>query len=166
MKKLILLALPFCAILVAALRWGGHQATGDPAATGVAFFIPPESEDFANIDVRDGQNRPIQRPEAREVLAALFRENLLDLAVFDAPHAARETMTQVESILHLINKAILTRLPFQFRYAMDAITGAFRRFVHNVHNLWISFSVDISVRSSQITISHAPPTAHPSPLRC
>jgi hypothetical protein len=164
MKKKTLLALSLCAILVAALRVGGRQATGDTAATGTAFFMPgvrPErhtagarppgrvaggsdpSLDFSDLDARDSQNRPILRAESTQALATLFRENLLDLTVFAGPHAATQTMSQIESILHLLNKSILMNAPTVFGLLIEAIMPPSRRFVHNVHNLWITFSVGL-----------------------
>src|SRR5438552_6954868 len=95
MKKNILLLLLLCAIPVTALREGGRQTSGDKVVTGIAFLLPQVDNDFADLDARDAQNRPIQTPSAKQTLEDLFRENLLNLTVFAAPH----TITQTEDWL-------------------------------------------------------------------
>ena len=153
MKKKTLLAVSLCAILIAALRVGGRQATGDTTAGGIAYFtagVRPlvnmgsdPSLDFADLDVRDSQNRPVLNAESTQFLITLFRENLLDLTVFASPHAAVQTMREIESISHLINNLILMNAPMVFEFLEEAIMPSSRRFVHNVHNLWVTFSVGI-----------------------
>jgi hypothetical protein len=143
MKKKILLALSLCAILVAALRVGGRQATGDTAATGIAFFMPPGNDDFSDLDARDAQNRPIRSANSQQALVTLFRENLLDLTVFASPHAVTQTMSEIELVLHLFNKLVLMNAPIVLEFLEEAIMPPSRRFVHNVHNLWVTFSVGI-----------------------
>src|SRR5438876_802715 len=110
MKKNTLLLLLLCAIPVAALREGGRQAIGDKAVSGIAFLLPQVDNDFSDLDVRDAQNRPIQAPSARQVLEELFRENLLNLTVFAAPHAVSETANWLNLFSHLFNRLIYTRL--------------------------------------------------------
>jgi len=104
MKKTTLLLLSVCAILVAASRVGGRQATGDVAATGIAFLLPAADADLSDLDVRDLQNNPVSSPSATQELADLFRENLLNLIVFAPPHAVTATLAWIDSISHLINK--------------------------------------------------------------
>ena len=52
-------------------------------------------------------------------------------------------MSEIESILHLLNKLILMNAPIVFEFLEEAIMPSSRRFVHNVHNLWVTFSVGI-----------------------
>jgi hypothetical protein len=143
MKKKTLLLIFFCAILVAAPQMGGRQATGDVAATRIALFFVPGSLDFSDLDARDAQNQPILKAESAQALILLFRENLLDLTVFAGPHAATQTLCEIESILHLLNKTILMNSPIVFEFLCEAIMPPTRRFVHNVDNLWITFSVGL-----------------------
>jgi hypothetical protein len=60
-----------------------------------------------------------------------------------SPHAALQTMREIEPILHLFNKLILMNAPLVFEFLEDAIMPSNKRFVHNVHNLWVTFSVGI-----------------------
>jgi len=143
MKNKTFLALFFCAILVAALREGDRQTSGGKAATGIAFLLPQSPLDLSDLDVRDAQNRPLKSSSATQALAALFNENLLNLTVFASPHAMTEVMSLVDSLSHLFNKLILSRLPIAFESFQDVCPPSSRRFVHNVHNLWIMFSVGI-----------------------
>ena len=160
MKKNILLLLLLCAIPVTALREGGRQTPGDKVVTGIAFLLPQVDNDFSDLDVRDAQNRPIQAPAAKQTLEDLFRESLLNLTVFAAPHAIAETNNWLVLFSHLLNKAIYTRLALILGLFQEACLPSNRRFVHNVHNVCITFFVGLfvlgallSVRPSRVTAS-------------
>ena len=154
MKKKTLLAVSLCAILVAAPRGGGGpRRLGPEAATGIAFFtsgVRPlvymgsdPGLDFSDLDVRDSQNNRILNPAAHEKLTELFRENLVNLMVFAPPHAVIATMSWVESISRLFNKAIMYRLSVILDPFQVLILPPSRRFVHNVNNLWVTISVGL-----------------------
>ena len=143
MKKTTLLLLSVCAILVAAPRVGDRRVTGGEAATGIAFLLPAMDVDLSDLDVRDLKNNPVSNPAATQELTDLFRENLLNLMVFAPPHAMTATLTWIESISHRINKLILNRLQAIFGPVQDLFFPPSRRFVHNVHNLWVTFSVGL-----------------------
>jgi hypothetical protein len=142
------------AIPIAALWKGGRQTPGDKAATGIAFFMPgvrplvdvgsagsDPSLDLSDLDVRDSQNRSIKSPSASQELEVLFRENLINLMVFDNLHVTTVALSWLDSLSHLFNKSILTKLSITFGALQDVFLPPSRRFVHNVHNLCITFSV-------------------------
>jgi hypothetical protein len=143
MKKTNLLLLSLCAILVAAPRGGGgSRRLGPEAATGIAFLLPPAVE-LSDLDVRDAQNNRIISLVSHEQLTELFRENLVTLMVFAPPHAMAATMSWIESISHLFNKSLLNKLSVIFEPLQALILPPSRRFVHNVDNLWVTFSVGL-----------------------
>ena len=166
MKKNTLLLLLLCAIPVATPREGGRQAIGDSATTGIAYLMPQVDNDFSDLDVRDAQNRPVQAPGAKEKLAALFRENLITLTVFAAPHAIAETENWLNQFSHLFNKWIFARLVVVVGLFQDAFLPPNRRFVHNVHNLCTTLFVGIFLSCSLLRFR--PTSASPSRLilRC
>jgi hypothetical protein len=142
MKKTNLLLLLLCAILFAAPRVGARQVTGGKAATGIAFLVSPQV-DLSDLDVRDAQNRRIISPAAHQELTTLFRENLVNLMVFAPSHAMTVTMSWIESLSYLFNKPILHKLSIIFESIQVLILPPSRRFVHNVDNLWVTFSVGL-----------------------
>lgn len=143
MKKTNLLLVFLCAILVAAPRGGGAlRHKGAAAATGIAFLLPP-AVDLSDLDVRDAQNNPIISPTSQAELIELFRENVVNLIVFAPPHAMTATMLWIESLSNLFNKSILYRLSVVFGPIQELLFSPQRRFVHNVHNLWVTFSVGL-----------------------
>ena len=146
MKKKTLLILSFCAILIAAFREGGRRETDDNAAIGIAYFISA-ALDFSDLDVRDALDSPIKSPSAAQELATLFRENLIDLTVFANIHPMAETITWIYVISHLFNGMFLSRLTMDYRAIPEAIFISIKRFVHNVDNLWITFSDGVLLRS-------------------
>ena len=143
MKKKTLLILSFCAILVAALRMGDRQATGDNAATGIAYLPSTDLNLFSDLDARDAQNHRIINPIAIQNLVTLFRENLINLKIFTAPHSTASALAWINSLSYLFNCVISSRLLIIFDLFQEAIMPSVRRFVHNVDNLCVTFSVGI-----------------------
>ena len=141
MKNKTLLLLLLCAVPVTALWEGGPSLQVDKAASGTAFLLPKMDVDFADLDVRDAQNNAVQAPSARQELEALFRENLINLTVFISPHAFTEAATWIDSFSHLFNKLIIARMAGVLGSIQDVFLPPSRRFVHNVDNLCITFSV-------------------------
>ena len=166
MKKKTLLLLLLCAIPVAALRKGGRQTPGDTAVSGIAFLLPKAQVDFSDLDVRDAKNHSIKSPSAGQELEALFRENLLNLTVFANSHAITEVINWVDSVSYLLNKWILTRLSVVFGEFQDAFFLPSRRFVHNVHNLCISFSVGVFAACCLLSACSLQRTPRKVHLRC
>ena len=148
MKKIFLLTLIICAIPVAALWEGGRHSPGDKAVSGIAFLLPHVNNDFSDLDVRDAQNHSISTPSDRQALENLFRENLLELTVFASPHSITEIYDWINTFSHLFNKSIYTRLAMGFGFLLDVYLPASKRFVHNVHNLWITLFVPLLICSS------------------
>ena len=141
MKNKTLLLLLLCAVPVTALWEGGPSLQVDKAASGTAFLLPKMDVDFADLDVRDAQNNAVQAPSAHQELEALFRENLINLTVFISPHAFTEAATWIDTFSHLFNKLIIARMAGVLGSIQDVFLPPSRRFVHNVDNLWIVFSV-------------------------
>jgi hypothetical protein len=141
MKKTTLLLLLLCAIPVAAPWEGGHQEIGGAAVTGTAYLISQMGTDFSDLDVRDAHGRPVTNPSAKAELESLFRENLLDLMVLEAPHTVAETQNWLNQFSHLFNKLVLARMAVIIGLFQDAFLPPQRRFVHNVHNLCTTFFV-------------------------
>ena len=166
MKKNTLLLLLLCAIPVAALREGGRQTSGDKAVSGIAFLLPQIDNDLSDLDVRDAENRPVQAPSAKQALEDLFRENLLNLTVFAAPHAVSETNNWLILFSHLFNKSIYARLALIFGLFQEACLPSNRRFVHNVHNLCTTFFVGFFVSFSLLAVRSSAVASTRLNLRC
>ncbi len=143
MKKRTLLLLFLCAISVPFLWEEGPSQQVGTKATGIAFLLPKADSEFSDLDVRDAQNNVAQAPSARQELETLFRENLVNLTVFISPHVFTEALTWIDSFSHLFNKLIIMRLYVILGLFQDAFLPPSRRFVHNVHNLCITFSVGV-----------------------
>ena len=154
------------AIPVSALRVGGSSQQVGQSETGIAFFMPDPSLDFSDLDVRDAQNNKVQSPSASEQLETLFRENLVNLMVFASPHAMTEALSWLDSLSRLFNKLIFMRVSIAFGLLQDVFLPPSRRFVHNVHNLWITFSVGLLMSYmllSSSSLQRSPLKIH---LRC
>ena len=143
MMKKTLLSVFLCAISVAVLREGGRQAIGDTAATGIAFLITPIDNSISGLDARDAQNHPLKAPIAQQSLEDLFRQNLVELTVFAAPHGVTQTENWIDVISSLFLKSIYTRVLVLVGLFQDTCLPQKERFVHNVHNLCTTFFVGI-----------------------
>ncbi len=166
MKNKTLLFLLLCAI-PAFSPWVG--ASSDKVGTlnaGIAFLLPKADADFSDLDVRDAQNRSINSPSASQELEALFRENLLDLTVFANTHSFTKALSWIESLSYLFNKSILLKLSTAFELFQDAFLPPSRRFVHNVHNLCISFSVGLFAACLLLYATSLQRTPRKVHLRC
>jgi hypothetical protein len=180
MKKIFLLTLFVYAIPVAALREGGRQfrqtsgetsptvwrAPGDKAVSGIAILLPQMDNSLSDLDVRDSQNRPISTPSARLELENIFRENLLNLTIFAPPHSVAAIYDWLNTFSHLFNSLIYTRLISVLGLFQEAILPSIRRFVHNVHNLWITLFVPLLICSSFFTSCRFIRTPLRTNLRC
>ena len=181
MKKNTLLILLLCAIPAAVLRpattarrarQGFSGGEGGPskevglAATGIAYLMPQVDNDFSDLDVRDAQNRPVQAPQAKQQLEELFRESLINLTVFAAPHIVSQTEDWLNQFSHLFNKSIFARLVVVVGLFQDAFLPPNRRFVHNVHNLCTTLFVGIFLTFSLLSIRPTSTSACRLILRC
>jgi hypothetical protein len=160
------LLLLLCAIPVAALWRGDPQTSGDQAVSGIALFMPQADTDFSDLDARDAQGNAVQSSSAKQELENLFRENIVILTVFANPHSVAQTLDWLDSISNLFNKLIFTRVLIAFETFQDAILPLTRRFVHNVHNLCVTFSVGIFVGCFLIAPFALQRSPRRLPLRC
>ena len=128
----------------------GYAAEGisvSAASSNAASFMPVLDTDMSDLDVRDAQNRPVSNASARQDLAALFLDNLFTLAVTCDLNAARAMWSDIELISRLFHNLIFDLL-YTFQTAPpEALIKPVKRFVHNVHNLWISLSVGMLLSS-------------------
>ena len=166
MKKKTLLLLLFCAVSTACLWEEGSSSQVGIQVSGTAFLLPKADADFSDLDVRDAQNNAVQSPSARQELEKLFRENLVNLTVFISPHVFTEALSWMDSFSHLFNKLIIMRLSVIFGLFQDAFLPPSRRFVHNVHNLCITFSVGVSAGCLMLSAFALQRSPHQVHLRC
>jgi hypothetical protein len=145
-------------VMSCAVPWEGAQSeTAGRTAQDIFFqesaavsafspsFLPDLSADMADLDVRDAQNRPIRGAAAQAELTELFINNLYVLAVWTTPHGLRTLQTSISSFLALFRNAIFNTVIPSFREALRTLAPAKKRFVHNVHNLWITLSVGLLI---------------------
>lgn len=159
---------------------GGSQLNVGKPAGGV--FAAPESllaagvtapaslqavaGDFADLDVRDAQNRPVNSLKAHDDIIALFLANLFDLTVTALPHSVAQEHAYLESLSLLFLKSFFAPLSIAFGTLETAFTSHKKRFVHNVHNLWISFAVGISLACALTLVLSRDNSPQLVPIRC
>ena len=173
------LALVLCAIAMATFcrEWvGGRQTNGGVSTkepgnlanlpSGIAYLESQASFDLSDLDARDAQNNAIRSPSATQELTLLFRENLVNLTVFASPHTMVVAYRWLSSLSYLFNKLILSRRPSEIWLFQDVLLPASRRFVHNVNNLWTTFSVGVFSGSVLLSVLSQQKSSHRLPLRC
>lgn len=166
MKIKTLLLVLLCAIPFATLLEGGHRSHDGNVASGIALLAPKIDADFSDLDVRDAQNKPVQQSAASQELEVLFHENLIILTLFARPHISAEVYSWLNSFSHLFNRSIFTRLLIVFGHTQEAYFPPTKRFVHNVHNLWITPQIEHAVSGSPFAATRFPQTANRLILRC
>jgi hypothetical protein len=114
------------------------------AEAGIPFnaYLPSIQADFSDLDARDAQNRPLKTFAAAGELVQLFHENSVRLLLQQTPHLNRAMEFLLSSFSHLYNNEFLKSLENGLRRFQEAVLRPIRKVVHNVHNLWISSSVD------------------------
>ena len=126
------------------LRMQAPVPTSTAGATFARHYLPFLDLTLTDLDARDSDNRPLPQSAKQADLKQLFVENLYLLASVEAPHAMRETWTLLELFSRLFHNAFLNGI----RKLADLVQGYFRggsrRVVHNVHKLWITFTVGVS----------------------
>jgi len=135
---------------------GGRQTPGDQATKGVrfqeaknaSFFMPGLDIELSDLDARDAQNRPIKTPEAPQVLAELFINRLFQLTVLNDPHSMELIWTDLTLYSHLFRDLIFNVFHPLWVVIPIAIQPTLKRFVHNVHNLWVTVVVGLSLCSA------------------
>jgi hypothetical protein len=123
---------------------GIYSQTAAPLGVGgAASYLPIVDLDMSGLDARDAQNRPINQPSSTQDLTALFTSNLFTLAVSADAHLIRQIWSDLEAFSHLFNDLLL-RMAHVIQMAVPAaLLPTTKRFVHNVHNLWIALSVGL-----------------------
>lgn len=148
---------------------GGLFATPVRAlAAGVDAPAPMEAiaADLSDLDVRDALNRPVKSPKAQADIVALFLANLFELTVLSPPHSEIQEKIYLDSLSLLFLKSFLTPDPISFCTPEIAFTSHKKRFVHNVHNLWISFVVGISLSFALTLVLGRNNSPQLVPIRC
>ncbi len=108
-----------------------------------ASFMPVLDWDMSDLDVRDSHNQPIKDSAADQNLTELFINNLFQLAITNDLHGIRQNYTDINVFSRLFHSLFYNVLYPLERAIQEAIQPPSKRFVHNVHNLWISLSVGI-----------------------
>jgi hypothetical protein len=146
---LAVLLIPFIA------PWeGGRQSNGGKATRGItlsqaddasspANFMPVLDWQMADLDVRDSQNQAISSPNSLAQIRDLFLANLFELAAVKQLHGIAQALSDVESFLHRFRDAIFNTVFRLSRPLIAALAPPARAVVHNVGNLWITFSVAV-----------------------
>jgi len=151
-------------------REGSSIATVGRATEGnvisAASFMPVFDWDMSDLDVRDAQNRPIRDAQSTQTLTELFINNLFGLAVVNNLHAIDEIWNELTAFSRLFHGLI-----FNVVYALNqsipkAWLPSTKRFVHNVHNLWIVLSVGLCFCSLQLAPLFIKPSNQRLILRC
>jgi hypothetical protein len=169
----VLFLIPFVA------PWeGGHtgmvgQATRgvrfDAAAPGsqdAAIFMPVLDTDTSDLDVRDSHNRPVRSVVASQSMSELFMDSLFNLAVVDSLHGINQIWSDLELFSRLFHNLIYN-IFYPLQQAIPKVwQPPTKRFVHNVHNLWISLSVGMFMSMAMFLIFSAKPSCQKIILRC
>jgi hypothetical protein len=133
----------------ASLVKAGHAAGGinfqaaPQEVRGAASFLPQFSLDMSGLDVRDAQNKPVKDVSALQNLTELFTSSLFSLVVLEDSQLMRQIWQDMALFSHLFNNMIFNIYYPLLKAIPAALLPSIKRFVHNVHNLWIAPSVGI-----------------------
>lgn len=153
----LLLCIPFVGLLEGDLQ----KSAGIPTEG-----IFAASTEFNDLDARDAQNHPISTPEAHRQLAQLFIENLFQMTVVAPSHAALQAAQSIEAFSALFLKAFFASAQGLLAACHAALAPDKKRFVHNVHNLWITLSVGVFLAAALSSLFALPRSPKLIPLRC
>lgn len=123
-------------------------------------------DNFADLDVRDSQNRSVTTPEAKANLASLFLDGLFNLTVKAPPHAILVAAASIEIFSRLLLKSFYDFVATPLKAIIAALGPGKKRFVHNVHNLWITLAVGFFIAACLLSLFFSPRTQLLSPIRC
>jgi hypothetical protein len=110
---------------------------------GAASFLPVFDLDMSGLEVRDAQNKPVKSASAVQNLTELFTSSLFQLTVAENPHGIRQIWNDLALFSHLFNNLIFNIFYPPQKAIPNALLPSIKRFVHNVHNLWIALSVGL-----------------------
>ncbi len=132
---------------------GGRHANGGFATEGISFnqavsqdaaiFMPVLDWELADLDVRDAHNQSIQDASAVQNLSALFTSSLFELAVVRDIHIVDQIWCGLEAFSRLFNNLIFNIVYPLWQAVSQVWQPSTKRFVHNVHNVWITLSVGL-----------------------
>ena len=113
------------------------------ALQNAASFMPVLDWDMSDLDLRDSHNHPVKDSGATQNLAELFINNLFNLVITNDLHGMRQNYSDANVFLHLFHSLFYNILYPLEKAIQEALQPPTKRFVHNVHNLWISLSVGV-----------------------
>ena len=131
---------------------GAGRSNGQHAAEGIRFhgasqnassFMPVLDVEMSDLDARDARNRPINGSSSSQVLRDLFISSLFKLSVVDELHGLRQIWSDLQLYSHLFRDLIFNVFHPLWCAVPLALQPAIKRFVHNVHNVWIPFLVGV-----------------------
>jgi len=115
-------------------------------------YLPNIQTDFSDLDVRDAQNRPVKTPEMTGELVALFEDNAIDLVLRQTPPALQVLHRALDTFSPLFKEVFFTLSRGIYRPLQAAFLSRTRRVVHNVYNVWITFSDGMRIGDASHTI--------------
>ena len=126
-------------------QWGNATegiAFDQPAvAAASATFLPVFDWDMSGLDARDAQNRPIQDAAATQALTELFRNTLFSMTVVANLHSIEQIWSDLELFSRLFHGLMFNAAYAVIQTLPKGWLPSSKRFVHNVHNLWIPLAV-------------------------
>jgi hypothetical protein len=136
------------------------------AYQSAASFMPILDTDMSDLDVRDTQNRPVREAGSSQGLTELFMNSLFNLTVVGNLHGISQIWEDISLFSRLFHDLIFN-IFYPLREAIPkALQPSTKRFVHNVHNLWISLSVGLFLCISGFMNFLAKPSHQKLILRC
>jgi hypothetical protein len=154
---------------------GASSAMSSQATKGIPYqaayknaasFMPVLDTDMSNLDVRDAQNRPVSQANSQQELAALFMDSLFEMSVIANTHLVQAIWQDIELYSHLFRDLIWNVYYPLIADLPEALLRASKRFVHNVHNVWITLLLQLvlcSLLSATVLIRSC---QHSVILRC
>lgn len=129
-------------------------------------YLPVYDWDMSGLDVRDAKNRPVRDAQSTQDLTELFVQNLFSMTVVRNLHSMEQIWNGLESFSRLFHDLILN-IAYAINDVMAKALGpSSKRFVHNVHNLWIVLTVGIFFCSLKLSSLLKKPSNQRLILRC
>jgi hypothetical protein len=120
-----------------------------------ATFMPVVDWQMTGLEVRDPQNQIVSDAAAIDALRSLFTGNLYNLVAQAPLHTLQQAWADIEYFSRLFKDAFFNVVLFVSRAILAALGPPQKLFVHNVHNLWIAFSVAVLLASALFRFSFA-----------
>ena len=176
-NKLYYIAISAVILLPFVAPWEGDLASQRGTATegnvfvqatapAAASFLPVFDWDMSDLDARDSQNRPITDAAAVEDLTVLFRSTLFNMTVIGNLHGIEQIWNDIAIFSRLFHNLFFNLTYAAVELLPKGILPSSKRFVHNVHNLWIPLAVGVFFCSLLISPLFIKPTLQHVVLRC